>query len=389
MNLGTLLELLSLPGKSGQERLIADYVKAALIGIGVPSDCVFEDDAYERTAIRGDAGNLIVRLPGTRPGPRRLFTAHMDTVPICVGAKPVVEEGHITSEDPQTGLGGDDRTGVGVLLETITALVARRAPHPPTTFCFFVQEEVGLHGARCVRVEDLGNPAYAFNFDGGSPAKLTIGATGGYRLSIEVFGRASHAGGAPEEGISAIVAASRAIADLAARGWLGKVEKEGRSGTSNVGVFNGGHATNVVTDRVSLRAEARSHDPAFRREIVSEIEEAFRGACVQTSNVRGESARAEFQGRLDYESFAIDPNCACVAMARQALERLGSVPELAISNGGLDANWLNAHGITTVTLGCGQRSIHTVEERVDLADYALACKTALELATCPDIGSGA
>lgn len=382
MNVGTLLELLALPGRSGEERLVADYVRAALVGIGVPDDWVLEDDAYERTAIRGDSGNLIVRLPGTRPGPRRLFSAHMDTVPICVGARPLVQECQIVSEDAHTGLGGDDRTGVGVLLETLAALVARGLPHPPTTFCFFVQEEVGLHGARCVRPEDLGHPAYGFNFDGGSPTKLTIGATGGYRLAIDVFGRASHAGGAPEDGISAIVAASRAIADLADRGWLGKIEKDGRSGTSNVGVIEGGQATNVVTDRTSLRAEARSHDPEFRRTIVTEIENAFRDACVRTINIHGECARAEFHGRLDYESFALDPGSACVKTARKALERLGSPAELAVSNGGLDANWLNAHGIPTVTLGCGQRSIHTVEERVDLADYALACRTAIELATC-------
>ena len=41
--------------------------------------------------------------------------------------------------------------------------------------------------------------------------------------------------------------------------------KDGNFGTSNVGFIHGGEATNVVTDRVSLRAEARSHDPEFRK----------------------------------------------------------------------------------------------------------------------------
>ena len=71
-----------------------------------------------------------------------------------------------------------------------------------------------MHGARCVSKSLLGKPQLAFNWDGGSPAKLTIGATGGYRLQIEISGIASHAGGAPELGVSAIAIACLAISDL-------------------------------------------------------------------------------------------------------------------------------------------------------------------------------
>ena len=55
----------------------------------------------------------------------------------------------------------------------------------------------------------------------------------------------------------------------------------------------------------------------------------------------------------------------------------GREPELAISNGGLDANWLTARGIPTVTLGCGQRNIHTALEQLDIADFHLARRVAL------------
>ena len=46
-----------------------------------------------------------------------------------------------------------------------------------------------------------------------------------------------------------------------------------------------------------------------------------------------------------------------------------------------DANWLNAHGIPTVTLGCGQMNIHTTSEMLDLAAFRDACRVALWLAT--------
>jgi hypothetical protein len=37
----------------------------------------------------------------------------------------------------------------------------------------------------------LGKPKLAFNWDGGPAEKVTIGATGGYRLQIEIEGLAA------------------------------------------------------------------------------------------------------------------------------------------------------------------------------------------------------
>jgi tripeptide aminopeptidase len=57
------------------------------------------------------------------------------------------------------------------------------------------------------------------------------------------------------------------------------------------------------------------------------------------------------------------------------------VPRLEVSNGGLDANWMAANGIPTVTLGCGQMEIHTTKEQLDLDAFEAACVAALRLAT--------
>jgi tripeptide aminopeptidase len=53
---------------------------------------------------------------------------------------------------------------------------------------------------------------------------------------------------------------------------------------------------------------------------------------------------------------------------------------MAVTNGGLDANWITVHGIPTVTLGCGQRNIHTVSEELDIAQFHAARRIALRLA---------
>jgi tripeptide aminopeptidase len=86
-------------------------------------------------------------------------------------------------------------------------------------------------------------------------------------------------------------------------------------------------------------------------------------------------------GRLDYESFCLPTNSPCVLAAKQAVESLGGEPELVIANGGLDANWLTARGIPTVSLGCGQKNQHMVAEALDVRQYLTACRLAFCLAT--------
>jgi tripeptide aminopeptidase len=376
-----LMELLAIPGGSGQEAKIAEYVHKTLIAAGAPAECFKTDTAHRKSILKGEQGNLILKLPGTVRGPRRMLSAHMDTVPICVGAKPVKHGKRIVAADKTTGLGADDRTGVAVLLSTALAILAEDLPHPPLTFLWTVQEEAGLHGARHVGASLLGKPAMAFNFDGQLSTKLTVGATGGYRMNIEIRGLASHAGGHPEKGISAIAIAGLAIADLVENGWHGLIEKQGKRGTSNIGVINGGTATNVVTDHLVIRAEARGHDPKFRQRIIDEIEKAFHRAAKKVKNTAGQCGKVTIDGRLDYESFTLPTNAPVVQAARSAVEALGATPEINISNGGLDANWLTAHGIPTVTLGCGQNDIHTTAEWLDLTEFHRARQIALHLAT--------
>ena len=379
------MKLMAIPGTSGQEGQVAEFIKAQLLGAGVPTSAIRTDSAHRRTPEPGDTGNLVLKLPGTKRRPRRMFSAHMDTVPVCLGSQPVLDGDILRSADPNAGLGADNRAGVAVVLNTALELVEKDLPHPPLAFCWFVQEETGLQGSRCVGKSLLGGPKMAFNWDGGSPAKLTIGATGGYRLAIEVRGIASHAGGAPEHGVSAIAIASLAIADLFRNGWHGDIHKGRNCGTSNVGVIQGGNATNVVTDRVLVKAEARSHNSRFRKRIVAEIEKAFRRAAREVKNVAGATGAVTIDGRLDYEAFRLAPKEPCVEAAASAVRSIGREPELAIANGGLDANWLFAHGIPTVSLGCGQLNQHMISDSMDVAGFKDACQIALRLATANEI----
>lgn len=365
--------LMAIPGRSCQESQILNAISAELKAAGIPDSAISTDTAHRRSPAGGEVGNLIVKLPGTIRGPRRLLMAHVDTVPICVGSRPKLQGRKIKSTDPKTGLGGDNRAGVAVVLTSVLEVLKRGLPHPPLTLFFPVQEEIGLYGARFVSANKLGKPTLCFNWDGGEPYMVCLGATGDYGVEIQIEGIPSHAGVHPEDGVSALSIASLAIADLVQNGWHGLVAKGRQRGASNVGVIAGGDATNVVMPHLSLKAEIRSHDPVFRKKIVEAYRQAFDRAAESVTAADGRHGKVSFIADLKYESFRIAPDEPVVKAAEAAIRGAGLTSETCISNGGLDANWMNAHGFPTVTLGCGQHTIHTADEWLDVDAYLAAC----------------
>src|SRR5881394_1852648 len=272
-----LMRLLAVEGVTGREARIGNELIAALKEAGVPARSIRFDDAHTRIPLPTETGNLIVDLPGRgalQRADRLLFMTHMDTVPLCAGAKPK-RQGRKIVNAAKTALGGDNRTGCAVLVTLIAELARQNLDHPPITLLFCVREESGLWGARYVHKADLGAPVMAFNYDGGSANNVVVGAVGADRWEVEIFGRASHAGGAPERGISATMILGLALAEVQAGGWFGKVVKGKKQGTSNVGPVTGGDgrpagdATNVVTDYVHVRGESRSHDGKFFKQITA------------------------------------------------------------------------------------------------------------------------
>jgi tripeptide aminopeptidase len=381
-----LMRYLAIDGVTGQEAKIAAAIADDLKALGVPASAIRYDTVHERIPVPTQTGNLIVDIPGTAPGPHIMFATHLDTVPLCGGAKPRREGDRIVS-DGTTALGGDNRTGCALIVALVKTLMDHKLPHPRMTLLFTVREESGLHGARELKAADLGGATMCFNVDGRLASELITGAVGQENWEVEIIGKASHAGVAPEKGISATLMASIAIAEANAAGWFGKVVKPTGHGTSNVGIFGGkngtpaGDATNVVTDYVYIKGEARSPTSAFAAEITEGFKAAFMKAQAMVKDSGGEMAKVTFSHMPAYPPFNLDENSPPVKIGLKAMAKLGLKPVLIFSNGGLDANWLDKHGVPTVTIGAGQYEIHTLKEYVDLPEYALGCKLAVLLAT--------
>src|SRR5258705_7230736 len=369
-----LMRFLAVEGVTGKEAAIGRELIAALEESGVPADTIRLDDANTRIPVPTETGNLIVDLPGRgamHNQPRIMFITHMDTVPLCAGAQPK-RAGRKIVNDARTALGGDNRCGCGVLVTLAAELAKQNLDHPPITLLFCVREESGLYGARHVKTEELGSPVMAFNYDGGSASNVTIGAVGADRWQVEIFGRASHAGVAPERGISSTMILALALAHVKAGGWFGKVVQGKRQGTSNFGPVTGGEgrpagdATNVVTDYVHVRGESRSHDPRFFKQITAAYKAAFEKAAKKVKNQEGKTGRIKFKVQTDYHPFRIKDTLPVVKRAVAAVTQGGGTPNGRTTNGGVGANLVGPHKKPTGTVGAGQNEAHTIDEWINL-----------------------
>jgi len=385
-NLRDVIELLSIEGITGQEKKIAYAVKDKLINYGVPEEYIFFDNANKKIPLPTETGNLIVKLPGTKTGDRVLFSTHLDTVSLCKGAEPILADNKIIS-NTETALGADNRGGVGCLVNMLKYIFRNEIDYYPMTILFTVREESGLWGARNISIEDLGYPKMGFNTDGSSPYQIMTSAVGAERWSVEIYGKGSHAGVAPEKGISSTIIASIALSNIYNEGWFGKINKNGKEGTSNIGYYgdqNGncaGSSTNQVTDYVKINGESRSIHQDFISEITEQYEKHFIAASNLVRDSENKKATIKFKKSIDYYPFKLDDNLEVIKIIKDSANKIGIKSSNVQVNGGLDANWLIRNGIPTITFGNGHYNPHSLEEYLDIKEYLDSCRLAISIAT--------
>jgi tripeptide aminopeptidase len=380
-----LLALLPIPGPPAKEKLIAEHLHGMLVDMGIPGEDICYDRAQEQSEYGGEVGNMIVKIAGQQSGSTLMFSTHMDTVPQCVGCKPRLdrEQNRIVNDAPNTALGGDNRAGCAILVTLARRLMELKGAHPNIVIIFFVQEEVGLVGARGLDVSLLGEqlPEIGINLDGGRVEEVVTATIGSERFTIDVTGIPAHAGSRVAEGVSAAVIASKAIAELDQAGWHGRITQPEGTGTSNVGIIEGGKGSNVVMPKLHILAEARSHDKDFRRKIIETWQDAFRRAASSVTNIHNQFGSVSFGPGPTYEPYALADDAPVVQAVRRAAEQIRLEIKLVHDDGGSDASWVNAHGISCVTLNIGQRDVHTTDESIDLHDFERACELVIAIAT--------
>ena len=353
-----LVELVQIDSLSRNEREIALRLKQELEALGAR---VVIDDAGEK--VGGNTGNVIAYVAGTvSTAPPLLISAHMDTVTPGNGVKPILD-GTVVRTDGTTVLGGDDKSGIAAILEVLRVLRERALPHGDLEVVFTICEEVGLLGAKHLNVSRL-RARQGLVLDSDGVDALVTRAPAADKMEFRVYGREAHAGVAPEQGISAIQVAAEAIVRMR----LGRVDEET---TANLGVIQGGVATNIVPNLVVIKGEARSRSVGKLDAQTAHMRECFREAAGdQRVEINGRvfEARIEEWIERDFAVMSLPDDARIVRLVREAGRNLGRALTTRPSGGGCDANVLNGLGFQVANLGTGMREIHTVNEWLDLND---------------------
>jgi tripeptide aminopeptidase len=364
-----LLELVQIDSVSREEREVAERVKQICEELGAE---VFIDDAGSK--VGGNTGNVIARFPGTIPDAEPIMmSAHMDTVVPGRGVKPIVE-GDIIRTDGTTVLGGDDKSGVSVIIETIRCLMEQNIPHAPIDAVFSICEEVGLLGAKHVDMSKV-RAKYGIVFDSDDPGFLFTKGPSANHFEFKIHGLESHAGVAPEQGISAIKIAAEGIAAMK----LGRIDEET---TANIGAIQGGEATNIITNLVTLKGEARSLDDSKLEAQTAHMIKCLEDAAAKYEvTVDGVTTKASVESEVTREYYAMDvsDDSRVVRLVLEAATRMGLDVKTLASGGGCDANIFNKRGIECANLGTGMRAIHTVKEWLDVKDMYASAEMTLEI----------
>jgi tripeptide aminopeptidase len=353
---------------SFHEEQIAAYLRRRFAQLGAT---LVEDQAARK--IGSQSNNLIFHVKGTKDGRPLLLSAHMDTVGPTEGLIPLLEEGVFRSAG-QTILGADDKSGIAEIIEALEVLREAGIEHVPLEIAITVCEEVGLLGAKHLDFSLL-KAKRGIALDTTGIAYVIHKAPAANRFKIEISGQEAHAGVVPENGISAIIIAARAISRMQ----LGRIDEET---TANIGTIQGGMATNIIPRQVIIEGEVRSHNPQKLQEhtaqIIGLVEEEVAKAQIL---VDGNEIKASMSLNLhnEYPALHVDKQAGILQLIGQAAEAIDFPLQVKAAGGGSDANIFNAQGIETVILGTGMNKVHSVDEEVRVEDMVQVARLLVEI----------
>ncbi len=357
--------LVQIDSESGSEALIAKVLEKELIGLG--ATVVFDDAGAK---VNGDCGNLVATFKGNTDVAPVMLSGHMDTVVPGKGVKVIFEDGVFRS-DGTTILGSDDKSALAIILEVMQIIKENNLACPPVEVVMTVGEEQGLLGAKNLDFS-LMKSKFGYILDAVDTEGIVNRAPAANKISAKIYGRAAHAGGTPENGVSAIYAVSCAIAKLE----LGRLDEET---TCNLGIISGGAATNIIPEYVEIHGEARSHDPAKLDQVTQTIVSTFENTMAELQAEGDTVPRVEMIVKNDFPNTRIPEDHVVIRLAQKAAANLGRDMACKTSGGAADANVFFGKGIAAGVIGTGMTDVHTLKESIALKDMVSCAQLVLEI----------
>jgi len=334
---------------SFHEKKMFDYLEKRLKALGL------EVERIPYTTEEGHTSeNLLAFLKANVPGRKSIFfDAHVDTVEPGVGVQPVID-GDVIRASGQTILGSDDKAGSAAMVIAAEELLHRE--HGDVLFIFTSAEEVGLVGVRYLDFSHI-RADYGFVLDShGSVGGIIVAAPIQYQYEIFITGKASHAGIAPEAGKNAIVAAGHLLTKLP-QGRLNRYT------VANVGLIDGGKATNIVPDLCHIQGEFRSHRVKDCERLQKRIEKLIHKRSFEK---RIEDVNVCF--KKVYGGFRYHEDSPLIQLVSRAMKEIGVEPRLEWTGGGSNTNIYNQNGIQAINLSVGMEAVHSLQEYIRIDD---------------------
>ncbi|TWR88181.1 M20/M25/M40 family metallo-hydrolase [Pseudomonas saxonica] len=313
-----------------------------------------------RPATPSAGNNIIGTFKGT--GTKDfLLMVHYDTVfgPGTVAKRPFRTEG-----DRAYGPGvADAKGGVAMILHAIKLLQDQQFKgYGALTVLFNPDEEMGSAGSKSIIAELARKHDYVFSYEPPDTDAVTVATNGINQVKLEVKGRSSHAGSAPENGRNALTELSHQIIQLKDLG------DPAKGTTVNWTLAKAGEKANIIPDLATAEADMRYSDVSENARVMADAERISKNSLIPDTQItltlnKGRPPLAKNEGS---ESLA--------KTARQLYGQIDKTIEPIAMRFGTDAGYAYVPGsakpAVLETMGVVGAGLHADNEYIELSSVA-------------------
>ncbi len=307
------------------------------------------------------AGDNIVGTLKGNGGKDFLLMVHYDTV-FAEGT--AAERPFRMDEKRAYGPGvADAKGGVAMILHALELLKAQQFDAYGTiTVLFNPDEEMGSAGSKKIIAELARKHDYVFSYEPPDSDAVTTATNGINAVMLEVKGKSSHAGSAPEDGRNAVLELAHQLVQLKE---LGDPDK---GTTVSWTMIAGGEKRNIIPNKATAEADMRYSD-------ISETERVLADAQKVIENTLIDDTRVEL--RVDKGRPPLAKNAASERLAETA-QRLYSEIDQRIEpiamRFGTDAGYAyvpdSDKPAVLETMGVVGAGLHSEDEYIELSSIA-------------------
>lgn len=226
---------------------------------------------------------IVATLDTGKEGPTLAYRFDMDALDIheCEeqSHEPVAKGFRSTLPNKMHACGHDAHTSIGLTVAAL--LMEQKNDLAGTIKLIFQPAEEGTRGAKSMTEKGVVDDVDLFvatHIGTGIPFGEFLAANNGFlatsKLNVTFKGIASHAGGSPEEGKNALLAAANAAINLYA------IPRHSDGATRmNVGELHAGAGRNIIADTATMKIETRGETSAINTFVSDQAKSVIQGAA--------------------------------------------------------------------------------------------------------------